>query len=165
MNDIHYKYWSFEDRLSLSKAKTFVDLAILAISIIQRMPKGVQMVSGPITTGGFKDIDQNRRVFEKVIEILSERGVNIFSQMPFEEKIVELAKIWQAENPEEEYCMPILNDFYEAVFSSGLVSDLNFIFDWESSFGAKWENSNCKRWGINANYLPRELSLEALRKP
>lgn len=163
MTELHFNHWTPVDRIILGKARTFKDLADLAISIIARMPSGIEMVSGPISTGGVGSINGNRRVFEHVIEILvNERKANVFSQMPFEDKMVEFYKAWHAENPEEKYCTPILDDFYERVFSSGKIVALHFINGWESSFGAKWEHDNCIRWNITRKYLPEELSQRAL---
>ncbi|MDE2188722.1 MAG: hypothetical protein KGJ35_03280, partial [Patescibacteria group bacterium] len=147
----------------LSKAKTFVDLATVAINIIFRIPEKVEMVSGPISTGGVGNIHGNRRVFEGVIEILIlEQDLNIFSQMPFEDKMVELYLEWHKRNPAEKYCLPILYEFYDRLFFTGRISRLNFIHDWQSSFGAKWEHDNCDRWGIRRNFLSKELSERAL---
>lgn len=163
MNEIHFNHWTLADRKMLSDARTFKDLAELAMLILARMPGHVEMVSGPISTGGVGSISGNRKVFERVIEILvNEHGINIFSQMPFEDKMVEFYEVWHAEHPEERYCTPILDEFYEPIFSSGKIAVLHFIYGWESSFGAKWEHDNCERWNIVRKYLPRELSQRAL---
>ena len=160
---IHFKYWNETDVGALSSAKTFKDLSIIALNILERFPVGVHMVSGPISTGGVGTLEGNRKVFERVVELLAtEQSLNIFSQMPFEDKMVELYRKWHIDNPTEKYCMPILTDFYQPVFSSGKVSNLHFIYGWESSFGAKWEHNNCDEWSIKRNYLPQELSLRAL---
>ncbi len=163
MNIEHYRHWNPRDHDALKDAKSFVDLAAIALDILRRTPGKAEMVSGPISTGGVGTIQGNRKVFEGVIEILiGESHRNIFSQMPFEDKMVELYLEWHRQNPAEEYCTPILNDFYEKVFLSGKVSALHFIHGWESSFGARWEHGNCDRWGIEKRYLPQELSVRAL---
>jgi hypothetical protein len=163
MIELHFNHWIQADRIALGKVRTFKDLAELAISILARIPGHVEMVSGPISTGGVGSIDGNRKVFERAIEILvNESKVNIFSQMPFEDKMVEFYKAWHAEHPEEKYCTPILDEFYEPIFSSGKVAVLHFINGWESSFGAKWEHDSCSRWNIMRKYLSPELSQRAL---
>jgi hypothetical protein len=163
MDYIHYNYWTLLDRENLCRARTFIDLADLALSIISRLPVGVEMVSGPISTGGVGTICGNRKVFEGIIEILiKESGLNIFSQMPFEDKMVEFYKVWHAKHPTEKYCMPILYEFYDRVFSTGKVKGLHFIHGWESSYGAKWEHDYCVRWSIDCHYLTSELSQKVL---
>jgi hypothetical protein len=156
--DIHYKYWTDSDHQSLKQTTSFTELGLLAISIVRRFTGKVNMVSGPISTGGVGTIQGNKDVFMAVIEILAQDQKNIFSQMPFEDKIVELYKKWRLNNPQQSYCMPILEEFYEPLFSTGKVECLNFIYDWESSFGAKWEHTNCDRWLIKRNYLPKIYS-------
>jgi len=137
---------------------TFKDLLHIAFAIIERMPPGIHMVSGPISTGGVGTIEGNRRVFEGVIDMLIlEKRFNVFSQMPFEDKIVELYLQWHADNPKEKYCTPILTDLYEPIFTSGRVKVLHFIPGWESSTGARWEHESCGRWAIERRYLPTEL--------
>ncbi len=154
MNKLHFNHWTAADKMILAETKTFRDLAELALSVITRMPTGIEMVSGPISTGGVGSIEGNRKVFERVIEVLiNEEKKNIFSQMPFEDKMVEFYKVWHTENPTEKYCLPILEDFYEPIFSSGRIAALNFIHGWESSFGAKWEHDNCERWNMVKRYL------------
>lgn len=164
MNGVHFNHWTQMDRIMLSKARTFKELANLAISIIMRMPEGIEMVSGPISTGGVGSIDGNRKVFEGVVEkLIVESKLNVFSQMPFEDKMVELYLAWHKAHPKEKYCTPILEDFYEGIFSSGRVVVLHFIHGWESSQGARWEHDNCVRWKIGKKYLPGELSQSVLK--
>ena len=163
MNTVHFKHWNADDYDNLNKAKSFVDLATIALDIVFRIPEKVEMVSGPISTGGVGTIPGNRKVFEGVIEILVfESNLNIFSQMPFEDKMVKLYLEWHAKNPTEKYCKPILDEFYDRLFFSGRVSKLHFIHDWQSSFGATWEHDNCNTWKIERNYLPKELTTRAL---
>ena len=160
---IHYKSWTETDKKKLEQVKTFKELGNLVLEIVHRLPGKVQMVSGPISTGGVGTIEGNKLIFERVIEILAtEPAANIFSQMPFEDKMVELYLDWHAKNPAEKYCRPILDEFYEPLFSSGKVSDLHFIHGWELSTGATWEHDNCDRWNIKRHYLPQEISVRAL---
>ena len=150
------------DRTVRRRSMTFRDLSRLAISIIDRIPGDIEMVSGPISTGGVGSVEGNRRVFERVVEILvREKKIKIFSQMPFEDKMVEFYLVWHKEHPDEDYCMPILDDFYERVFSTGRIAALNFIYGWEFSFGARWEHDNCDRWNIEKRYLPKNLYLRS----
>lgn len=156
---LHFRNWSDADKEALATVRSFKEMAVIALGIMMRNGGEFHMVSGPISTGGVGSIEGNRRVFMRVIEhLISEEGLPVWSQMPFQDKMVDLYKIWHAENPNESYCMPILLDFYEPVFSSGFVKVLHFIHGYESSFGARWEHQGCERWGIERRYLPAELS-------
>ena len=163
MNEIQWKLWNMEDKKALDDATDFKQLVNIALAIISRMTGDAHMVSGPISTGGVGTVEGNGKVFANIIEILiKDQGINIFSQMPFEEKMVKLYKEWFKNNPNEKYCRPILDDFYEPLFSSGKVKVLHFIHNWESSTSARWENENCERWGIEKKYLSKELLIKAL---
>ncbi|MFA6554551.1 MAG: hypothetical protein WCS89_03515 [Candidatus Paceibacterota bacterium] len=162
MKEIHFRRWLPSDRKALERARSFKTLSLIALDVMSRIRGDIEMVSGPISTGGVGTLEGNRRVFEKTIEILINEQRNLFSQMPFEDKMVELYKIWHTEHPTEKYCLPILDHFYEVIFSQGRVTKLNFIFGWESSFGARWEHDNCNRWKIEREYLPEEFSRKVL---
>lgn len=163
LSPTHFRYWGRLERALLERAENFSDLFHIAMMVISMIDEDFEMVSGPISTGRVGAIDDNRRVFEKVIETLIRQNLNIFSQMPFEDKMVELYKAWHQANPAERYCLPILSDFYAPLFSSGKIRVLHFIHGWESSYGARWEHDNCPRWGIERKFLPKEFSEEALR--
>ena len=164
MNEqIHFNHWTRVDRMMLRRAGTFRDMSDLALNIMHRMPESIEMVSGPISTGGVGNIPGNRKVFERAIELLvGENRLNIFSQMPFEDKMVEFYLAWHATHPKEKYCTPILTDFYERIFSTGKVKIIHFIHGWESSYGASWEHENCDRWKIRRFYLSEMFSRRAL---
>ena len=159
-NQIHFKFWTKKDRAKLAKVRSFGDLCQVALDVIRRNPLGkVHMVSGPITTGGTGTLKGNLAVFQATIEALAQNGYNVFSQIPFEEQLVLLHNEWRLQNSDKKgYCMPILYDFYEPIFTSGLVEAMHFIPDWRSSFGAKWEHEITRSLGIKHFYLPEDWS-------
>lgn len=161
---IHLRHFKEEEKDHLKNAKSFKDLANLALNIINRIPGGVSAVSGPISTGGVGYVSGNLIVFSNITEILVEEGVNVLSWIPFETKIHEFLLEWKKTRKSGEYCMSILEDFYHPVFSSGKVNDVHFIHGWESSFGSRWEHSLCEKLGIKIIYLPPELSQKALER-
>jgi hypothetical protein len=160
---VHLRYWNESDHLELKGVSNFKQLGAFGLAIIGRTPGAMHMASGPISTGGVGSVEGNMHVLGYAIDHLAEKlGLPVFSQMPFEPKMAELAAIWAAESGKTLYCMPILEDFYEGVFSSGKVVKVHFVHGWESSFGAGWEHEGCLRWKIERAYLPEALSLEAL---
>jgi hypothetical protein len=159
--DIHQKYWTDADRKAFIEAKSFKDLAALTVAMLERRPHSFHMVSGPISTGGVGTRSGNQHVFAAVIERISARdGLPVFSQIPFEDKILELKNAWFEKNPGESYCMPVLLDFYEPIFKSGKIAALHFIHGYESSRGAVWEHDGCDEWKIERRYLSPELSVD-----
>jgi hypothetical protein len=162
---VHFRHWNEKERLALTKAKSFGELAELALQIIDRMPEDINIVSGPISTGGVGSNAGNIKVFKNITEFLGdEMGLNVLSWIPFETRIGGMAREWSKLNPEGAYCMPILNDFYYPIFSSKKIKKVNFIHGWQSSFGASWEHKLCEELGIQREYLSAELSQKALDK-
>jgi hypothetical protein len=142
----------------------FSELRELALEVMSRHGTKVHMVSGPITTGGLGDPTLNLKLFVLVIEHMHESGAPVFSQMPFERKMGEFQRHWYRCYPNSKYCTPILEDFYGPVMGSGMVHTLNFIPDWHTSFGARWEHERCAKWKIRRRYLPQELVFQMLTK-
>ncbi len=155
MNEHHFKHWTEADKEWLAMATSFEELAEIALAVLGRFPGKVEMVSGPISTGGVGSVEGNRRVFARTIDGLVKDGHEIFDQWPFESKLAELSRAWLAQHPEDSYCYPILEDFYRVIFDGGKISTIHFIPGWETSTGARWEHDHCDRYGIERNYLPR----------
>lgn len=164
MHDVHYRYWTSRDRQDLERAGTSLsEMQRIAIRVALRMPPGLHLVSGPITTGGVGTITGNLLVFRRVIERLADAEYrNIFSQLPFETGMVEFHRIWKAQNPNETYCWPILREFYDGLFATGRFAMFHFIHGFRSSIGACWEHDCCQIYSIRKRYLPRQWSTEIM---
>lgn len=160
----HFQHWDAFDLCDRNRARTFSDLAKVAVGMLSRLPPEARlhMVSGPISTGGRGSLQENRRVLGAIIEGLHRQGLPVYSQMPYEDKLVEFAAIWRRRPGNSGYCWPILHEFYEHVFSSGRISTLHFIPGYETSTGAKWEHDECDRWGIQRVYLSQGYCDQAL---
>lgn len=160
---VHFRSWHENDAIDIAQSSDFKQLAVVAQRIIARTSEPLHMVSGPISTGGVGSIPGNMSVLRGVIEILHrEEGLAVFSQVPFEGRMVGLYEIWHKENLDKPYCMPILEDFYWPIFDSGRIAQLHFIHGWESSFGARWEHEACTQLRIGRRYLPKEMTAQAL---
>jgi len=141
-------YWTPFNIFDLRQAATFEALFSVAHSVLLRMPQPVSMVCGPITSGGLGTREKNLDAFKKTIKNLSEKGIVVFSQMPFEEPMWKIQK-----TPYYKGGCHTLEGFYLPIFESGLVKKFYFIRGWESSLGATWEHTQAKRLGIEIIYL------------
>ncbi|MBI2474242.1 MAG: DUF4406 domain-containing protein [Candidatus Taylorbacteria bacterium] len=146
------KFWTQVEHAKLSAADGFSDMLDIAMDVLKRMPQPVSMVSGPMTTGG-ASFEENLKKFGKVIEKLDKEGKTIFNQLPFQNIMLRLYNAWTGPG----YCMPLLTDFYQPIFKSGLVKTVYFIPGWEKSFGASWEHEQAKELGIERVYLSDEF--------
>ena len=149
INQITKRYWTEGDFDKLKNAKTINELYEIAVQIINRMPKDVVQVCGPITNGGKGSIEENLKFLNQTIQELQNKGVSIFDQMPFEESF---HRIIQEYAGNQKY-VNILDDFYAPLFSLNKIKKLYFIPGWETSRGANWEYQRAKETSIEIEIL------------
>ena len=143
------QYWEEKDWQDLEKSESMADMYVIAKRIIDRMPRPIAEVCGPIANGGLGSIEGNLNVFNDTIIHLQNRGLNVFDQMPFEIPMQNL----KGKDNLDKLVESIQNDFYMPILKSGLISEFYFIPSWESSIGAKWEHKKAKELGIKIIYL------------
>lgn len=149
-SEITKQFWTKEDWENLEKIESVKDLYFIAMGVINRMPRPIVQVCGPIATGGLGSIEANLDVFNETIKKLQKDGINVFDQMPFEEPMQKLKTKLSSKG---KYMNSILTDFYYPIFESGLVSTFYFMPGWQTSFGAKCEHEKAKELGIKIVYL------------
>jgi hypothetical protein len=149
-SEITKQYWTKEDWKDLEKISSFLDMQVIAKRVLDRIPRPVAGVCGPIAeTGGLHSVEANLNVFNNTIIQLQKTGLKIFDQMPFENKIQEL----KAKMNREDFLRELNDDFYMPIFESKIVSTFYFIPGWETSNGAKFEHEKAKELGIKIVYL------------
>ena len=134
---------------------TYEDLVWHARTHIRNMDTRPEIVCGPITTGGFKHPGYNVLLFNHAIELLMLEGRPIFNQIPYEFQLARLESVWKRTNSEE-YCHPILTEFYQPLFAADLFERAWFLPGWEKSVGASWEHTYLKKVGCTIQYLPED---------
>ncbi len=149
ISDTTKKYWEEQDWKDLEEAKSFKDLFVIAKRVIYRMPHPLVQVCGPIATGGLGSIEANLNAFNETIKELQAEGKSVFDQMPFEDPMQKLKTM--IEN--KDYMNTIFTDFYYPIFDSGLISELYFMPNWNTSVGATKEHDKAKESGIKIVYL------------
>ena len=148
-SEVTKKYWKDEDWDNLEKAESMVDMHIIAERIINRMPKPIVQVCGPIANGGLGSFEANLNAFNETIKSLQQQELNVFDQMPFEIPMQDFKK----RVPGEEGFKSIMNDFYLQIFKSGMISTFYFMPTWQTSLGSKWEHEEAQKLGIEIKYL------------
>jgi hypothetical protein len=132
-------YWTEEEKRQAAEAATMSQLARVAFTILERMPRPIVEVCGPMSTGGVGTLEGNLARFRQAIVVLSRRGYNVFDQLPFQ---AEMLRIIQSRHVAKgSYCWEILEEFYRPIFTSGLIAQAFFLPDWRTSTGARWERS------------------------
>lgn len=143
-------YFTLQDKEILIRAKRFSELYPVARGILERMPKPIGQVCGPISTGGTGSREKNLERMIKTIEALTLQGFIIFNQMPFQDSMARIISFYKEDGP-----MRLLEEFYLPLFESGLVATLYFLPDWKTSRGASWEHAQALRLDIRIIYLER----------
>lgn len=138
---------------SIHKSASFNELTKVALEVILRLPQPLGQISGPISTGGKGNSEENLKEFRDLMVYLKERNFDVFDQIPFERTIRKLKDIWHREMNDNNYCMPILEEFYRPIITSGYIKHFFFLPDWRTSYGARWEHEECLKHGLKVIYL------------
>ncbi len=144
MDDLVARYRLIKGRLD--KANSYDELFQVATMILGTTHQPVSMVSGPVSTGGTGNLQNNILAMSEYITHLHNAGENMFDQTPFEEPIQRI------KNKKVEYDNDILYQLYLPIFESGYIKKMFFMRDWESSRGARWEHEQMIRLKIERKY-------------
>lgn len=157
----HWKPWHFK---KLKTIRTNPEMAGIAISILAELQKEseqpIAQVCGPLTTGGFHSFEANLDMIGKGIDFLAERGKTVFDQRPFEFPIKRMGKKKEKKRARSGYPMALLEEFYLPILESGLIKELHFLPNWESSIGACWERTQGERLSISCLDFPQDWHLQ-----
>ncbi len=135
---------------SIVTANSYKDLSVLFMEAIKELyetHKTLYQLCGPIATNKNGTIEENLKVFDKGIDALSNLGLHVIDQMPYEPRMQEI-KQKREKNLGGGYDDTILTDFYLPIFESKLVSVLVFLPGWRDSYGSCWEYLEGKKRGM-----------------
>jgi hypothetical protein len=146
-------FWGSADRDKAESSVDFESVADIAVHIAARMPQPLCVVCGPIRSGGLGDVALNLERFAQTIRLLRIQGWSVFNQLPFERHL------WRIEQLPGKKPLDILDVFYGRLFRSGLIRQMAFMPEWQTSFGTSWEHEQAVRQLIPIVYLqdPRIL--------
>lgn len=110
---------------------------------------------GPVNaTGGFMDLELNlEHLFRAIVKGYTKHEP-IFDQTVFESHLVEITKEVNR-NPKINQSI-VLEQFYKPLYHNWLVREMRFLFNWQTSGGAKWEMSVSKERHILHSILPSD---------
>lgn len=137
INEVWKNFWTSSDEDILFQE--LVEIAIVyAKSIIGKSGKNLAIVCGPISTGP-GTIEEKLITFQKAIYLLqkkSKREKIIFDQMPFEDIFSKYHNWLNGKKSNK-----ILTHFYQKIFESKMIREMNFLPGWNFSEGATWERN------------------------
>ncbi len=158
-----------ENHLSaIASSNTYEELRDVMLQMAQELHTRangnvIHLVCGSISTGGTGNRAKNLEVFNNTITHFSQKGLWLFSQIPFEDKMGEIhgrrAKtgIW----PTDVYDYPLLEIFYRALFETRIIGKKLFLANWKTSTGAEWERAEAIRLGTPYADLNEHLEIVA----
>jgi len=152
---LNYINWTAEELLELQRINNYSELVEFALEKLEKLPKPVIQVCGPLTTGGRGSFSENLKHFGKAIDFLNDQGRVVFDQRPFETPFRKLEN--QKVKQQNGYDTDLLEKFYLPLFESGRLSELYFLPGWEYSTGARWEHDQAKRLGIKISYASSSI--------
>ena len=139
---------------SAGAEKSLFELALQAIKEIELKKGSVIQFCGPISTGGFGNIDENIECISSTIQAAEKIGIPVFNQMAYERRMDLILENHTG------YDYPLLEFFYKPILESGKIGALLFLPLWETSVGSKWEHDFAKSINIPVFYLEGPFIVE-----
>ena len=139
---------------------SLLQLSSKAISEISSSSRVTIQFCGPISSGGFGNVEENLRSLSSIIKSTKSAGIPGFNQLAYERQFDAIL------GPYHGYDYPLLEYFYGTILSSGVISALIFLPLWDSSVGSRWEHDYANSLGIPVFYIERLLlsEIEAIYK-
>lgn len=142
-------YYTADDLQAIASAMTFEMVADVVCRVLARMPRGVTALCGPVSTGGAGSRELNLIRFGRAIQLLAERGENIYSQIPFEKAVKRIVANTSYYRGSDH----LLETLYLPIFTSGYISCQCFLPDWLTSHGTRWEKRLGEALGLSQKFL------------
>jgi hypothetical protein len=139
-------------RTACKKAENFAELVEIALAEARKFDR-LEVLEGPISTGGLGSIEKNFEFYGKAFKALQAEGHPVFNYAPYEAGIYKLKMRWRADPANTGYCMPILEEFYRPLFDAAPIARAWFIPGWEESFGSTWAHKELESRGVPIEHL------------
>jgi len=158
---------------AIAAATNYEQLRDIALSQLARMDKTlwatpaikyvtqIGIVCGPISNGGVGkgNVAINMKVFAAAVtHFVQQQDGFFFSQVPFEDKIKELKQPDVIALGKPVANQKLLDVFYAPLFASGLIKKMQFLPDWPTSDGARWERQRGEQLGITIHDIPMRIA-------
>lgn len=139
---------------------TFPALTGFAKFELSKFEGDVEIVCGPITTGGQGSVQKNLEVFNGAIAGLIKQGRPVFNQMPYETALFRLRAEHERKTNRDpadlSYNPVVLEEFYRPLFETRRFTRAWFLPGWRSSKGACWERGVLLALGAHVTDLSED---------
>ncbi len=146
-------YYTPEDIVGISEARTVEDLTRIALVVLSRMPKPVYWVAGPITSGQ-RTARENRKRLRDTILCLKIKGITTLNYLPLQKQAT---KILRREFEDVKLQEKLRDKLYAPIFRSGKIDGLCVMPQSEKSLNVQWMRGFVHASGISVKFIPEKL--------
>lgn len=155
-----------EESGGLFRATSFEEAKEVAISQMRRLKNewgtSLEMVFGPMTSGGLGCEKENRALFKRAVVTLRQAGYPIFCQTPYEKKLRQI-KLQNNRKMRDGYLYDdLLRYFYKPIIRSGYLVRGHYVPNWHTSTGSQIEQAELIIGGIPRSFLGPDLLPKSL---
>ncbi len=154
-------YWDIKLSGQLARARTWQELCQVAVVVLEKIPRPIVLVCGPLATGGLPTREENRHVLNLSTSRLRMTGLNVFDRTPFEDKSFEVTQYWKRQNR-----LGLDNrrgvEFDEPLLNSKWFSKAYFLPGWGNDLQARRERELLTQQGVAVHDFPQGIYGEIL---
>jgi len=154
-------YLRKKDLEYIRTAITLDQLVEKAVEVLDRMPKPVRWIAGPLTSGSRSPAENRERLHCAILRY-KVRGVPTFNYLPFERRAKDILE-WEAgrgANLSDGQSLKVQerlrDEFYAPIFASGLIGELRIMPGSYASLNVQWMRGYAKAKGMHIRMIPAE---------
>lgn len=141
MNNEKYVGWLDSELAGVNAAGSLEDLAAVAFSVLNKMPRPTGIVCGPVTAVGGGNQDVKLAEIGRAICLLRVCGYSVFDQRPLESGIQRLSKAI----PPDALCGRLHSKLFVPLFEFAGLRIVFFLPKWETSVHGPLEMALVRR--------------------
>ena len=154
-------YFSPDDIDDIAAAEKIEELVSIALSVLDRMPKPVCWVGGPMTTGLRTNEDNKERLRQTILRF-KEQGATVFNYLPLQKKAMDILRREFGDeqllrDQEHQLQERLRDELYAPIFESGKINELRIMPQSGASFNVQWMRGFARGKGITIKLIPEEL--------
>jgi hypothetical protein len=151
-------YYAMGDLVDISLARTLRELVIVALRVLNRMPRPICWVAGPITSGRTGQ-EENRKRLRDTILRLKVQGKATFNYLPLQKRAMRILRgnggVALSAAEESRFQERLRDELYAPIFQSGRIDELYLVPRFTGSLNARWMRKFAlTHRGMKIKYVP-----------
>jgi hypothetical protein len=154
-------YLTNADLGDLQMATTVGDVVKVALVVIDRMPRPIRIVVGPITSGR-RTPKENRERLHRTILRYKTSGVTTFNHLPFQRRAMQVLRqaLGEGQLSEAEKILlqeQLRDQFYAPLIKSEKIGEVRIMPGSDASLNVHWIRVFAQKESISIRFIPEEL--------